>query len=63
LWSTVHQGGLWGRRDGRRGGDLEWRRVVGIARMIGYAYSRTTGIDTFTSEEYFFSGARHPRLV
>lgn len=36
---------------------------MGMARMARYAYSRTTGIDTFTSEEYFFSGTRPPRLV
>ena len=27
------------------------------------AYSRTTGIDTFASEEYLVSGTRPPRLI
>jgi hypothetical protein len=31
--------------------------------MIMYAHSRTTGIDTVTSEKHFFSGTRSPRLI
>ena len=31
--------------------------------MTVYVHSRTTGIDTFTGEEYFFSGTGPPGLI
>ena len=38
---------------------------MGLAKMTvcTRTHSRTTGIDTFAGEVYFFSGTRSPRLI